>query len=461
MNRFKSYIHQNQTKFLNELKTFCAQPSISATGEGISEMAQLVRQALLDLGATVQTLDISPQAAPVLYATIGQGERTLLIYNHYDVQPVDPLDLWETPPFEPTVRDGKLFARGVADNKGHLVGRLQALEAWLATMGELPCRIHWFIEGDEEVGSPHLPAFCEEHGHLFKADGCLWEMGNVDEAGNPQMAIGAKGLAYFELSLQCLSGDQHSSLATLAPNAAWRLVWALSSLKAPDERILIDGFMEHVAPPSEADLHLLAAIPFDEADRLNRLGIDGWLGGLTGQAALQRHIFQPTCTICGIESGYTGEGSKTVLPAKAKAKVGFRLVPNLDPLLVADLLRRHLDQQGFADITVAYLGGEHPAKSDPQTAVVTAAMAAAKQVYNLESPAVYPMMAGSGPMWPIAVAHGTPVVVFGVGYNGMNLHAPNENLRLSDYFKGIEMVGQFLAEFGGIATETAAVSSSS
>jgi acetylornithine deacetylase/succinyl-diaminopimelate desuccinylase-like protein len=274
-------------------------------------------------------------------------------------------------------------------------------------------------------------------------------MGGVDEAGRPILTLGAKGLLYVELSVQSLKSDQHSAMGTLAPNAAWRLVWALNTLKGPDETILIDGFMEHVQPPSHTDLALLKAIPFEEPAMLADLGITEWVGGVSGLEAIRRHLFQPTCTICGLESGYTGPGQKTVLPARAKAKVGFRLVPNLEPQLVAELLRRHLDQHGFEDIQIDILGGEHPGKSSPEAEVVQAAIAAARAVYPGVEPVVYPLTAGTGPVWPVAIAHGTPLVSFGAAYPGTNLHAPNENLRLDDYFTAVRMMGRFMAAFGG------------
>ncbi|MDM8520626.1 M20/M25/M40 family metallo-hydrolase [Anaerolineales bacterium HSG6] len=449
MQPFLEYINQHQDQFIDELKPFCAQPSVSATGEGLLDMAEMVRQKMLDLGAEVQMLTPGPDAPPIVYTTLGSGSKTLLIYNHYDVQPVDPIELWDSPPFEPTIRDGKIYGRGVADNKGHLIGRIQAIRAWQETMGELPCRIIWFIEGEEEMGSTNLESFCLKHPELMQADGCIWEMGSVNQAGEAMLHLGAKGMVYVELSVRSLAGDQHSSRATLAPNAAWRLIWALNTLKAPDETILIDGLYDHVVPPSETDLALLKTIPFDVQAYVDQIGADKLVGGVSsGLEAITRHIFQPTCTVCGIESGYTGPGLKTVLPATARAKVGFRLVPNLEPELVTDLLRQHLDKHGFSDIHMEILGGEHPGKSDPDSDLVKNAIKAVQQVYGVETPAVYPMMPASGPVWAVATSHGTPLVGFGAGYPGIQIHAPNENLRLSDYFQAIRMIGQFVANFG-------------
>lgn len=446
---FDRHIEQNQQKFLKEFKAFAAQPSVSATGEGIEEMAQLTQETMESLGADVQRLEIAPDEPPVVYASLGQGEKTLLIYNHYDVQPVDPLHLWETPPFEPTLREGKLYGRGVSDDKGQIMYRVQAIRTWLDTIGELPFKINWFIEGEEETGSPNLEPFCMAHAHLLQADGCLWETGGVDEAGRPVLSLGAKGLLYVELSVETMPGDQHSAYGTLAPNAAWRLNWALSSLKAPDETILIEGLMDNVVPPNETDLALLKAIPFEEEAMKANLGVEAWVAGVSGFEALQRHLFQPTCTICGIESGYTGDGSKTVLPARAKAKVGFRLVPDQSPRTIAGLLRQHLDKHGFENVKIDILSAEHPGKSDPKAEVIQAAIAAARDVYQTE-PVVYPLMAGTGPVWPIAVAHGTPLVNLGASYPGAKVHAPNENIVPDNYFRAMRAMGRFMANFGGL-----------
>ncbi len=448
MENFDSYIESHQDEFIEELKAFCAQPSIAATGEGLEEMAQIVRQTMEGIGADIKMLEIGPNDPSGVYATLGEGDRSLLIYNHYDVQPADPLELWDTPPFEPTVRDDKIYGRGVSDNKGHVLQRVQAIRAWQATMGPLPFKINWFIEGAEEIGSPDLAAFCLSHSELFKADGCLWEMGGVDIDENPVFACGAKGDVYFELRVRAINGDQHSALATIVPNAAWRLNWALSTLKAPDETILIEGLMDHVVPPTPAERALLEAMPFNEAAMKAHLGINEWVGGLSGVEALERHLFQPTCTISGFDAGYTGEGSKTVLPAQAMAKLDIRLVPNLEPELVANLLRAHLDKHGFNDIEIEMLSGEYPGKSDPNSDVTQAALAAAKEIYPGKPPVLYPMTPGTGPVWAVAIGHGTPLISFGCSYPGANIHAPNENLRIKDYVDGIKMMGRFIGEFG-------------
>lgn len=444
--KFDAYVDANAERFIEELKDFCRQPSISAQGAGVDEMAVLVHSRLKKLGAKTRLMQVRG-GPPVVYGEMGDGQRTLLIYDHYDVQPPDPLDLWESGPFDPQIRGGKLYARGVADNKGNLLARVQAVEAYLATIGELPLKIKWFVEGEEEVGSPHLADFAAKNAALLRADGCLWEAGQKDDGERLIISLGVKGIMYLELRARGARSDLHSSLATLVPNPAWRLVWALSTIKDENDNILVDDLMRHVAEPTPADMRMLAAIPFEEEKMRARFGIPRFIRGLSGIEALKKHFFEPTCTICGFKAGYIEEGAKTVLPSTAMVKLDFRLVPNLEPELVVKLLRRHLDRRGFADIEIVPTHGGRSARTAPSTPIVKAAIAAARAVYG-QKPVIYPLMVGSGPMYPLTQALGTPALSTGVGYAGSNAHAPNENIRLKDYFEGIRFVGELIRRFG-------------
>jgi len=449
MKQFNAYIENNVERFIEELKEFCRQPSVSTQNVGLEEMAELVRARLERLGAEVRLIPVDGGPA-VAFAELGQGERTLLIYNHYDVQPPDPLEEWESPPFEPTIREGKFYARGVADNKGNLMARIQAIEAYRAVFGELPLRIKFVVEGEEEVGSPHLAQFAKENRDLLAADGCLWEAGGKDEAERFVLYLGLKGIAYLELRARGAKSDLHSSLATIVPNPAWRLVWALSTLKDENDHITIDGFMDHAAQPTQAEMDMLEAIPFEEEKIRERFDIPEFIQGLSGVEALKKHLYEPTCTICGFRSGYIQEGSKTVLPSTATVKLDFRLAPNLTPELVGQLLRKHLDRRGFEDIEIVFGVGEHSARTPLEASIVQAAMAAAEAVYG-QRPVIYPTMAGSGPMYPLSEGLGIPAVLAGVSYPGAKVHAPNENIRLDDYFEGIRYIGELIQRFG--ATE--------
>ncbi len=236
-------------------------------------------------------------------------------------------------------------------------------------------------------------------------------------------------------------------MAAIVEDPAWRLVWALNSLKDEQDRILIEGYMDHVRPPTEMEMEALKRIPFDEVAEKENIGIDKFVGNLHGLDALKKLYYEPTCTICGLYSGYIGEGSKTVLPNHAFAKIDFRLVPDLTPDLVLDLLRKHLDKHGFQDIEVRLTEtGEENARSALDSKIVQAAIAAAQATYR-QDPVIYPTSAGSGPMYPLCQALNIPAVSAGCGYHDSRAHAPNENIRLSDYFEGIEFIRQLIRNF--------------
>ena len=353
------YLEKNLDRSIEELSRLCAQPSVSAQNWGLVECAELVGQMLRQRGFETQIFPT--EGAPVVFAQrSGTSPKTILIYDHYDVQPPEPLELWNSPPFEPTLRDGKLYARGVADNKAQIAGRLFAIDALLDKIGSLPCNIKFIIEGEEETSSVHLHGFVEEHLELLKADACIWEFGGIDHREVPMQYLGLRGICYVELSVETARTDVHSGLGgSIFPNPAWRLVWALNTLKGPDEKILLPGFYDDIKPPSARDRQLMEALPEVAEEYKERYGVTHFLKGLTGGVELRiAEVFEPTCTICGLTSGYQGPGSKTVLPARASAKVDFRLVPDQMPEKVLEQLRQHLDSQGFQDVQIKYLGGE-------------------------------------------------------------------------------------------------------
>lgn len=444
---FDAHVRTRAAAYLDELKALIRLPTVSAHGSAIAETAEVVLARARRAGVAAESLSVAG-GPPTIVGETGAGERTLLVYDHYDVQPPDPLGEWTTPPFEPTERDGLLFGRGVSDNKGNLMARLQAIESYRATLGELPLRVRVLYEGEEEIGSEHLAAFVAAHRERLAADGCIWEAGYKDAAGRPTISLGLKGIAYFELRARGAMRDVHSSQATVIPNPAWRLVWALATLKDTDDRITIDGFMEHVRRPSAADVALLERLPYDEVETRRIHGIDHFVRGLSGTPLKLKHFFEPTCTICGLTSGYSGPGSKTVLPAVASAKLDFRLVPDLDPELVARLLREHLDRRGFVDIEITPMHGERPSRWPVDTPVAHAAIAACRAAYGT-APVVYPLMPGSGPMSQVCDALGIPVVGFGSGNAASANHAPNENITVADYIDHIRAFGRFLHAFGG------------
>jgi acetylornithine deacetylase/succinyl-diaminopimelate desuccinylase-like protein len=328
------------------------------------------------------------------------------------------------------------------------MARLQAIEAYRATIGELPLRVRVLYEGEEEIGSEHLAEFVKQNADKLKADGCIWEAGYKDAAGRPTVSLGLKGIAYFELRVRGAKQDAHSSVATIIPNAAWRLVWALATLKNDKDEIVIDGLMDAVRKPTADELRMLEALPYDEEGTKRIHNVPRFIRGVTGTPLKLKHFFEPTCTICGITSGYSGPGSKTVLPAVASAKLDFRLVPDLTPELVERLLRAHLERHGFGDVEVVAMHGERPSRWPADSAPARAAIAACRATYGTE-PVVYPLMVGSGPMAQVCDQLGIPVVGFGSGNASSANHAPNENIAIVDYVDHIRAFGRFLHAFAG------------
>jgi acetylornithine deacetylase/succinyl-diaminopimelate desuccinylase-like protein len=430
------YIDQHRDAYIGLLQTLVRQPSVSAQGVGIAETASMVEGLLTDRG--FEAAQYPTNGNPVVFGQrAGESEKRLSFYNHYDVQPAEPLELWNSDPWAAELRDGRIWGRGVADNKGNLAGRLAAVDAILKTRGELPLTVKFIVEGEEEIGSIHIEEFTHAHREMLAADGCIWESGSRDEQGRQVINLGMKGICYVELRVQGVSEDQHSSRATRLPNAAWRLVWALATLKGPDERILIPGFYDRVRQPNAAELAALEKIPDDSASETERLGIDRYLLGLTGAERIARDYFQPTCTISGLLSGYTGPGSKTVMPARAMAKVDMRLVPDQDPLEVFDLLRKHLDANGFDDIEAELLGPEPPGRTSLDAPIARVVSETWTELTGREA-ILTPTAQGTGPWHQLCDALGIDGSTAGSGHPASGAHAPNENIYIEDYINHIK-----------------------
>ena len=433
---------------LEELEEFLRMPSISArAGDdgGFRECAEWVRSKLEEAGAEASILETDGH--PVVYAEIGGGEKTLLSYGHYDVQPPEPLELWESDPFEPTIRDGALYARGVADDKGDVMARIQALRLYQEEHGPLPFKLKFFIEGEEEIGSPNLAPFVRSNAKLLQADACLWEGSMKDEAGRPVIFCGTKGLAYVELRARGASHDLHSMYGGIAPNPAWRLVQALRTIKDEHGEITLDGFEELIAPPSDKDLEAISRIPFDDDALRESWGAEALDRGLTGEDALREMLLRPTANIAGIMSGYTEPGSKTIVPSEAFVKMDFRLVSGQSPGRVVELIRAHLSKRGFDDVEVVDLHGVEAAKTPVDSPIVHASVETWKDL-GREDAIIYPTIGGSGPTSLIATELGIPTIMTGnVANADSRIHSPNESVRLEDYFETIRYFARLFERF--------------
>jgi acetylornithine deacetylase/succinyl-diaminopimelate desuccinylase-like protein len=448
MQNIDRYIEAQLESNIAELSRLCAQPSVAAQNLGIEACADLVAEALQARGFDVQIMPTG--GSPVVFGErSGRGNATLVIYDHYDVQPPEPLELWDSPPFEPTLRDGRLYARGVADNKGNFMARLHAIDAVLAEQGELPCHVKFIVEGEEEISSVNLESFVRSNRELLSGDVCVWEIGGVDHEQAPIQLLGLRGIFYVELQVRTANQDVHSGIGgSIFPNAAWRLVWALNSLKGPDEKIQLPGFYDPVIPPTPREKEALAQLPDMRAHYLKEYDLAGFIKGIEDRLELAiEEVYSPTCTICGLTAGYQGEGSKTVLPAYASAKVDFRLVPDQTPKQVLAQLRAHLDAQGFSDVEIVPLGGNPGAKTSLDHPSVQLAVKAAEDVYDMPS-RVHPMIGGSGPNFIFQEFLGLPIISSGATDAESRIHAPNESIRVDLYDKAVKHFARILLLMG-------------
>ena len=433
-NSVTAYLDEHADDAQLLLERLCRQPSVAAQGLGMPEMADLVESLLSETGFSTQRL-YAEGAPTAIYGELrGRSPYTILLYNHYDVQPAEPLELWHSPAFEPTVRDGKLFARGASDNKGEIAARLTAIRALRAVIGELPITLRWIIEGEEEIGSPHFGAIASKYATLLQADGCFWEGEGFGPTGRPELLLGTKGLLYVQLDVQGTGIDAHSGSAPILPSAAWRLVQALATLRTPQGHIRIPGFYDAVLKPSEAQLAAIADQPVMDTELREAYQVRQFVDNLSGAALSERLAFTPTCNIAGLVSGYTGEGSKTVLPSKAMAKIDFRLVPDQDPQDILEKLKAHLKAEGYDDISITTFGNAEPIVT-PIDEPFVQRIITLTEGYNGKKPSINPIAGGTLPLLgalrryvglPGLSVPGNPT------YWANGAHAPNEHIRLND-----------------------------
>lgn len=446
--RFDRYVERHARSFTERLQALCRMPSVAARGTGVRATSEAVEKLMQRSGAGTRVFKFG-SGYPIIFGEFGAGSHCFVVYGHYDVAPVGQLTSWAAGPFSATLTDGKLYSRGAANSKGDLVARLAAIEAYQKTFGKLPVCLRFIVEGEAGIGSHSLYRFTNEQGELLRADGLIWEEGYKDTQERLVVSLGFKGITFIELRVHGARTDLHSKWGAIVPNPAWRLVQALSTLVSPKGVITIDGFSSHIAPVSADDNEALKRIELDEAGLKREFRIPNWLRGMKGNTLVKEHIFGPTCTICGIQTGHTEAGPKTVLPSTAMARLDFRLVPDLTPELVVELLREHLDVRGFKDVEIIELGSAPVTKSSTQSIVARAAIESAPEVYGHEA-IVYPLDPASGPVGAISsvLDPPTPVVSFGTSYSGSNPHGPDENIRIEDYLQAIKYFGRVIHHLG-------------
>ena len=441
------YIDDRSEEIVERLVRLCRQPSVSAQNLGLEECARLVQTMMEEVGLQAEILPLTEGPPVVLgrYERPG-AQKTLVFYNHYDVQPPEPLELWESDPWAAEIRDGRVYARGAADNKANIASRLSVVDALLKTQGELPCNLIWVVEGEEETGSPHFKEFIERYGSRVRGQGAIWEFGGLDYGDVPAVTLGLKGMLYVELSVKTLGRDAHSANAAIAENPAWRLVRALSTIQDGLGNITVEGWYDDVRPFTPEELEALEREPLDEEQLRRDLGISQFLRGLTGLELKKALAGAPTANIAGLWSGYTGKGHKTVLPAEAHAKMDFRLVPDQDPKKLAQLLREHLEKHGFGDVELK-IQAETPAARTPITdPIVRVAAETAREVFGKE-PNIHVSSAGSGPLYYFTNALKLPTVAIGCNHPYSNTHAPNENQRIDVLIQGTKWIAAVVERF--------------
>ena len=442
-----AYIEKHSSRFIDELKELCSFPSISNHGrEAIQPARDWLANRLTRFTDRVETLEAG--GMPALYAEVkGAGRRKLLLYQHYDVQPIDPIDLWTSPPFEPTEKDGRIVARGVADDKADVMARIHALET-LKELGDVPVTLRFLVEGEEEIGSKTFEKIAHDHADKLRADGCLWESdGSFDDAGRPVLQFGCRGLVYVTLRVKLLDFDQHSGFASIYPSAAHYLVDALASICDRNLNIKIDGFYDRVVKPTESDRRMMATIDPEVEKRRTLVGFERLVRDPKPDQVIEQMLFLPTCSIAGVTTGYQGPGSKTVLSAEASAKLDFRLVPDQDPDEIRQLLRKHLDRHGFEKVEIVEGEGEKPARSDPGSVVGRTVIETVREMYG--EPVQWPFMSATGPMHPIVADLGIPTVLpVGVSRMDARIHAPNENIHTADYINVVRLMCRVWERFG-------------
>ncbi len=450
-----TYVRQNESRFLEELLAFLRIPSISTLPEHKGDVAQaagFVAESLRHAG--LQNVEIiQTRKHPLVYADWlhAPGKPTVLCYGHYDVQPPDPLELWESPPFEPSLRDGNIYARGACDDKGQMYMHVKAVESLRAVHGgALPLNIKFLIEGEEEVGGESISEYVPKHKDKLKADVALVSDTELFADGVPTLCIGLRGLVYLEIEARGPARDLHSGMyGGAAPNAVYGLIELLSKAKDADGRIQIPGIYDNVASPEPAEIESWKALPFSEEDfRRNEVGATQ-LTGEPGQSVLARTWARPTFEVHGIAGGFTGAGAKTVIPAKAVAKVSLRLVPKQQPDRVLAMVKQWVQENTPKGIhtEVGVLSAGPAISVNPDHPAIHTAASVFSEVFG--KPTVFIRSGGSIPIVGEFATHlGIPTVLMGFGLPDDGLHSPNEKYRISNYYEGIRTIARFLEAYG-------------
>jgi acetylornithine deacetylase/succinyl-diaminopimelate desuccinylase-like protein len=432
----KHLMHSHREEYIDSLFEVLKQKSISPHNDGIEECALLVSKKLEDAGMNNIQI-IKTNGYPVVFGEYHASDDalTVLIYGHYDVQPPEPYEAWHSDPFEPEIRDGRIYARGAGDNKGQFMTHILAIKTMLQEEGSLPINIKIIIEGEEEMGSVHLPTFIEEHKNLLQADFVYTSDGPMLSDGSPYILLGVRGLLYIELRTQTTKFDNHSgNKGNIAKNPAWKMIELLNTMRDDHGKVLIEGFYDDVIAPTDTELDLINELPFNIEDIKKDIGDDNL--DMSKETYCQNLMFEPTLNIAGFISGYGGEGSKTIIPSTAKVKMDMRLVKNQNPKKIFGLVKKHVENFS-SDIEVLNLGTMAPSRTSPEFNFIKHIKTALASSFE-RTAYIQPSMGGSLPddVWTSIL--GVPSVVVPYANADEANHSPNENIKVENFFNGIE-----------------------
>lgn len=448
-NKVLNSVDNNLHELISQLQILIRQPSVSAKNEGIEECAKLVAKIMKKSGIAPRILRLKKGVAPVVYGEVKSKKnpsKTILFYNHYDVQPAEPFELWDDEPFSGKIKGNKIFGRGSSDDKGELMTRIKAVEAFLKVTGDVPCNVKFLVEGEEETGSAHIDKYLKKFKKNFSCDGVIWEFGYIDTKNRPIIGLGMKGLLYVELSKRELIRDAHSSLAVIIKNPAWRLIEAINTLRDTKGKILIKDWYKEVKPFTKSELKILNSEPFDEKSFKKEFGIKNFVGNKKSLDIKKALAGDATCNVAGFISGYTDKGAKTVLPSEALAKIDFRLIPEMMPKKQISRLHKHLKSKGFGDIKIKVYHGEAAARTNPSNSFVSVVKNSADEIFGKSI--INISNAGTGPMHSFTNILNVPCISIGSTYMFARIHSPNEFTRIDLLQKTTKCICLILEKFG-------------
>lgn len=440
-----SVLLKHKDMYMGQLFNFLKIKSISTDTGAIRQCAGVLKDDMEALG--IRTRIMETDGNPVVYGELMNDNNrfTLLIYGHYDVQAVEPLGLWESDPFEPEIRDGRIYARGAGDNKGQLMAQLLGIKTYQELYGELPINIKFVFEGEEELGSVHLPEFVKANKELLEADLVYTADGSSHNSGNPLILLGVRGILNFEMTIKTADFDNHSgNTGNIVANPVWKMIELLNTMRDDSGNVLVEGFYDNIREPSQTDMRLLSSLPYDQKDIRDKIGFTDL--NMDGETYYRKLTMEPTFNIAGMESGYTGDNAKTIIPSTATVSIDMRLVAGQDPADIFRKVEAHVEAFN-PDIKVTYRGAMHPSRTPSDLEIVQVVTDAVGEAYK-KTPLVQPSMPGSLPDYVWTDYLGTPSIIMPYANFDQHNHSPNENLKVENFFGGIKCTCNLVKALG-------------